>query len=113
MASYIDELKAQINKTKETKAEEFKKSEKKELDLSAPQSFKNTNNSISENKSSDDFLELDSLKDAFTKTNQSQKPKPIVETTKIEEPIVSKENEEFEESVKETINKSISASKIN
>lgn len=113
MASYIDELKAQINKTKETKVEEFKKSEKKELDLSAPQSFKNTNNSISENKSSDDFLELDSLKDAFTKTNQSQKPKPIVETTKIEEPIVSKENEEFEESVKETINKSISASKIN
>ncbi len=113
MASYIDELKAQINKTKETKTEEFKKSEKKELDLSAPQSFKNTNNSISENKSSDDFLELDSLKDAFTKTNQSQKPKPIVETTKIEEPIVSKENQEFEESVKETINKSISASKIN
>ncbi|MDD3245100.1 MAG: CpaF family protein [Candidatus ainarchaeum sp.] len=113
MASYIDELKAQINKTKETKAEEFKKSEKKELDLSAPQSFKNTNNSISENKSSDDFLELDSLKDAFTKTNQSQKSKPIVETTKIEEPIVSKENQEFEESVKETINKSISASKIN
>lgn len=113
MASYIDELKAQINKTKETKVEEFKKSEKKELDLSSAQSFKNTNNSISENKSSDDFLELDSLKDAFTKTNQSQKPKPIVETTKIEEPIVSKENEEFEESVKETINKSISASKIN
>lgn len=113
MASYIDELKAQINKTKETKVEEFKKSEKKELDLSSAQSFKNTNNSISENKNSDDFLELDSLKDAFTKTNQSQKSKPIVETTKIEEPIVSKENEEFEESVKETINKSISASKIN
>lgn len=113
MASYIDELKAQINKTKETKVEEFKKSEKKELDLSSAQSFKDAKNSISENKSSDDFLELDSLKDAFTKTNQSQKSKPIVETTKIEDSVVSKENEEFEESVKETINKSISASKIN
>ena len=139
MASYIDELKSQLNKAKESKPEEFK-SEKKQMDWSQPDKQKtqdlsseksvteeNISNTTNNNHSkSDSFLELDSLKDAFSNKSDKQ---PYSDINKVqaeqnrasdfkskeanqESKPASKEESIFDENIKETIGKSVNAGKI-